>query len=106
FLAYTARQGVDQIVERATAKPSLMDFTAPDDIRHTLWRTDAGDHTALVKAFGEIPALYIADGHHRAASAARARQQLRGTHGSSGEWDTVLAVAFPGNQTQILPYNR
>jgi uncharacterized protein (DUF1015 family) len=59
----------------------------------------------LVDAFGVIPLLYIADGHHRAASAARARQQL-GANGARGEWDTVLAVAFPDNQTQVLPYNR
>jgi len=59
-----------------------------------------------VNAFGGIGALYIADGHHRAASAARARQQLRGSAGASGDWDTVLAVAFPDNQMQILPYNR
>ena len=52
-----------------------------------------------------MPALYIADGHHRAASAARARQHLR-QGGATGEWDTFLAVAFPGDQTQILPYNR
>src|SRR5262249_55898141 len=60
----------------------------------------------LVDAFGGIEALYIADGHHRAASAARAREQLRGSVGACGEWDTVLAVAFPDNQMQILPYNR
>jgi uncharacterized protein (DUF1015 family) len=57
-------------------------------------------------AFEAIPALYIADGHHRAASASRARQRLRGSSGTAGEWDTFLAVAFPDNQMHILPYNR
>jgi len=59
----------------------------------------------IVAAFNAIPSLYIADGHHRAASAARARQQL-GSKCGRGEWDTVLAVAFPDNQMQVLPYNR
>src|SRR5690606_3345361 len=49
---------------------------------------------------------YIADGHHRAASAARARQHLRGAAGGAGEWDTFLAVAFPDDQMCVLPYNR
>jgi uncharacterized protein (DUF1015 family) len=106
FLVYKDSEAVDRIVERVTAAPPLLDFTAVDDIQHTLWRTAAADQGALVMAFGQIPALYIADGHHRAASAARARQQLRGATGAEGAWDTFLAVAFPGNQTQILPYNR
>ena len=78
-----------------------------------------GDRDALVEAVERIPALYIADGHHRAASAARARTELRerrlaalaetsGTPGTSPGADaaTFLAVAFPDNQVQILPYNR
>ena len=61
---------------------------------------------ALALTFAAVPALYIADGHHRAASAARARQQLRGAGGQRGDWDAFLAVAFPDNQMQVLPYNR
>ena len=106
FLVYKADAAVDQVVDRVTAASPLVDFIAADDIQHTLWRAVATDQQALVEAFGRIPALYIADGHHRAASAARSRQLLRGTAGAAGEWDTVLAVAFPGDQTQILPYNR
>ena len=106
FLTYRATHGVDAVVERATGTAPLFDFTAPDGVQHTIWRVDAGLVEDLVAAFGRIPALYIADGHHRAASAARARQQLRGSTGDAGEWDTVLAVAFPDNQMQILPYNR
>jgi uncharacterized protein (DUF1015 family) len=60
---------------------------------------------ALVASFASVPALYIADGHHRAASAARARRHF-GAGGQAGEWDTFLAVAFPDAQVQILPYNR
>ena len=61
-------------------------------------------HAALAAAFAAIPQLYIADGHHRAASAARTRRALAGR--GAGEHDRVLAVAFPDNQMQILPYNR
>jgi len=107
FLTYKASPGVDAIVARITAsKPPLFDFTAPDGVQHTVWRVDAGDQRDVIAAFAGIPALYIADGHHRAASAARARQQLRGATGAGGEWDTFLAVAFPDSQVQILSYNR
>ncbi len=106
FLIHEPSSAVDAIVERSTAAPPLFDITAPDGVQHTIWQVDGRDERQLIAAFAAIPALYIADGHHRAASAARARQQLRGTNGAAGEWDTFLAVAFPGNQLQILPYNR
>jgi uncharacterized protein (DUF1015 family) len=107
FLTYKASSRVDAVVNRTIAsKPPLFDFTAVDDVQHTIWRVEVRDEHDLMTAFEAIPALYIADGHHRAASAARARQQLRGSAGTPGEWDTFLAVAFPDNQMQILPYNR
>ena len=106
FLTYTASPAVDAVVRATTATAPLYDFTAADGVQHTIWRVDVRDEHDLIAAFDRIPALYIADGHHRAASAARARQQLRGTSGASGPWDTFLAVAFPGNQMQVLPYNR
>jgi uncharacterized protein (DUF1015 family) len=105
FLTYRASPAVDRTSARVTAEPPLFDFTAADGVQHTIWRADAGAVRELVAGFGAIPSLYIADGHHRAASAARARQKL-GANGARGEWDTVLAVAFPDNQTQVLPYNR
>ena len=79
FLTYEASSAVDAVgrARRRTAQP-LFDFTAPDGVQHTIWTVDARDERELVAAFAAIPALYIADGHHRAASAARARQQLRG----------------------------
>jgi uncharacterized protein (DUF1015 family) len=107
FLTHQASSAVDAAVERITAtQPPLFDFIAPDTVQHTVWRITGRDQRDAIAAFAEIPALYIADGHHRAASAARARQQLRGASGAAGEWDTFLAVAFPDNQVQILPYNR
>jgi uncharacterized protein (DUF1015 family) len=106
FLTYRASPAVDRVVNRITGQPPLFDFTAPDGVQHTIWRASGADVKELVAAFDSIPLLYIADGHHRAASAARAREQLRGSNGARGEWDTVLAVAFPDDQTQVLPYNR
>ena len=105
FLTYRASPSVDATVTRVTGEAPLFDFTAVDGVQHTVWRAAHADASTLVGAFALIPRLYIADGHHRAASAARARQQL-GASGARGEWDTVLAVAFPDNQMQVLPYNR
>jgi uncharacterized protein (DUF1015 family) len=65
---------------------------------------DAADEDGAIAAMAQVPALYIADGHHRAASAARVRDRLR-SHGA-GEWDRFLAVAFADDQMQVLPYNR
>jgi uncharacterized protein (DUF1015 family) len=107
FLTYRASAEVEEITRRASSAPPLYDFTAPDGVRHTLWRVDgAGDGSALAAAFGRIPALYIADGHHRAASAARARAVLREEGSATAESETLLAVAFPDEQVRILPYNR
>ena len=105
FLVHRASAAIDAIVERTAAGPPLFDFTAVDGVQHSIWRIDGKDERAIIAAYGAMPALYIADGHHRAASAARTRQHLR-HGGSTGEWDTFLAVAFPEDQTQILPYNR
>ena len=106
FLTYRASPAVDRVVRRTTGEPPLFDFTAADGVQHTIWRAADAGVNELVAAFDAIPRLYIADGHHRAASAARARQQLRGSREARGEWDTLLAVAFPDNQAQVLPYNR
>ena len=105
FLTYRASGDVDGIARRVTAAAPLYDFTAADLVHHTIWRAEADDTRALVEAFGRIPALYIADGHHRAASAARARTELAST-GDAAESGTFIAVAFPDDQVQILPYNR
>ena len=106
FLTYGASGAVDDLVRAVAAGPPLFDFAAEDLVKHTVWRVPPQDRRGLVAAFEGVPALYIADGHHRAASAARVRQQLRGPAGARGEWDTFLAVAFPDNQMQVLAYNR
>jgi uncharacterized protein (DUF1015 family) len=112
FLTYPASIAVDDIEKRATQAPPLFDFEAADGVRHTVWRASPGDAEALVGAFRAIPALYIADGHHRAASASRTRAEMRerkiasASLGDGADASTVLAVAFPHNQMQVLPYNR
>ena len=110
FLTYRAGADVDRLASRATAGEPIIDFSAPDGVRHTLWRVGGEDRDALVAAFGRIPALYIADGHHRAASAARARTEMRDrvrpSLGDGADLSTMLGVAFPHDQVQILSYNR
>jgi uncharacterized protein (DUF1015 family) len=110
FLTYRAAAEVDRVASRATAGEPIIDFSAPDGVQHTLWRVGGEDRDALVAAFGRIPALYIADGHHRAASAARARTEMRDrvrpSLGDGADLSTMLGVAFPHDQVQILSYNR
>jgi uncharacterized protein (DUF1015 family) len=111
FLVYRSSPDIATMVARATAVEPLIDFTAADGVQHTLWKMSAGDRDALVGAFARIPALYIADGHHRAASAARARDEIRRNGGGQSlgdgaDFTSMLAVAFPHDEAQILPYNR
>jgi uncharacterized protein (DUF1015 family) len=106
FLTYRHTAAIDAIAERVCAGAPLYDFVAPDRVGHTVWRADEAATAALVAAVGQLPALYIADGHHRAASAARAHARFGPEAGAEAEHAWFLAVAFPDNQTQILPYNR
>ena len=107
FLTYKASEHVDLLCRTLTADAPVYDFRADDGIHHTIWRVPSKEATALVDAFAQIPALYIADGHHRAASAARARAEVNGQGpAGAGESDYFIAVAFPDNQMHILPYNR
>ena len=108
FQTYRGEARIDSLVADAlTNNPPLYDFVANDDIRHTIWRVP--NYQPLVEAFAEVPYLYIADGHHRAASAGRARAELK-EHGfgfiGNEEYNFFLCVIFPDNQLQILPYNR
>jgi len=106
FLTYRASKAVDAVADRVTACPPLFDFTAPDGIRHTVWTITGADLAAVVDAFDQLPWLYIADGHHRAASAARTRKALAERGVRSDEADWFQAVAFPDDQVNVLPYNR
>jgi uncharacterized protein (DUF1015 family) len=106
FLTYTATSDIDALAASATAGAPLYDFTAEDGVQHTIWRASGDVTAALVSAMHRVPRLYIADGHHRAASASRTRAQLRRQGATRPEADTFLAVAFPHDQVQILAYNR
>ena len=105
FLTYKASPAVDRLAREIAGDAPLYDFTADDGVHHTVWRASAAQTEGLVAEFGRVPELYIADGHHRAASAARARAELRAS-GGSADADRFIAVAFPDNQMQVLPYNR
>ncbi len=112
FLVYRADARIDGIVARAARAAPLFDFCADDGVQHTVWRVSRPDRDSLVAAFAQVPALYIADGHHRAASAARARTDIRSrgitriSLGDDADYTTLLAVAFPHDQVRILAYNR
>jgi uncharacterized protein (DUF1015 family) len=106
FLTYRRSADVDAVAARVTAGGPIYDLTAADGVAHTIWRVTGADMDALVRAFGAIPATYIADGHHRAASAARARQALEAKGERTAAAQAFVAVAFPDTQVQILPYNR
>lgn len=107
FLAYRDRPAIDALVGRAMEPPPLYDFVAADGVRHTMWRVDRP--SALAEVFAAVDRSYVADGHHRAASASRARAALRDSnpaHTGREEYNSFLAVLFPASQLVILPYHR
>ena len=110
FLTYRSdptNAEINRKIEELTLSPPLYDFVADDGVSHTVWIVP--DSGVLESLFSRIPCLYIADGHHRAASASRARTELRSAnphHTGLESYNFVLAVAFPSNQLHILPYHR
>jgi uncharacterized protein (DUF1015 family) len=109
FLTYRGVEQIDKTIAYTLTPEPLCDFTAPDGVQHTIWRALDDAAAALVESFRSVPLLYIADGHHRAASASRAAAHLRSQsarHTGEEEYDYFLAVLFPSSQVQILPYNR
>ncbi|HTR42017.1 MAG TPA: DUF1015 family protein [Pseudomonadales bacterium] len=103
FLTYKAVAEMDDYVKIKTSTPPAIDFTAKDGVRHSSWTiSDANEISQIEKLFARIPALYIADGHHRSAAAGRVFQSRKG----AGQSGSFLTVIFPHNQMQILPYNR
>jgi uncharacterized protein (DUF1015 family) len=103
FLTYPADRRLDEFVAKKTSGKPEIDFTAKDGVRHVSWTIqDPHDVKFIETQFARIPSLYIADGHHRSAAAARVFQSRQGA-GHSGQF---LVVIFPHNQMQVLPYNR
>jgi uncharacterized protein (DUF1015 family) len=102
FLVHRPAPAIAEVIERTTATAPAIDFMAPDEVRHRLWVIDDdASIAALVKGFAGAGPLYIADGHHRTAAAARVAA-ARGDAAESG----FLAVSFPVDEVRILPYNR
>ena len=110
FLAYRQNIALKEIVAEEKTKPALYDFVSDDGIRHRVWQIDGADRTdAIEAAFAAIPSTYIADGHHRAASAVKVGLKRRTKHpGYTGEepFNYFLSVLFPDEELMILPYNR
>lgn len=108
FLTYRHQKPIDAFVARIKQSEPLYDFEADDGVRHRVWLiSERGDITELEAAFADVPALYIADGHHRCASAAKVAQ-MRRARGYSGRepFNYFLSVIFPDKDLKILDYNR
>ena len=107
FLTYRDEPAVTALVAAKVREQPLHDFTAPDGIQHTAWRVAGG--AEWIQAFDRVPWLYIADGHHRAASAARVarlRRERNPHHTGTEDYNWFLCVIFPASELKILPYNR
>lgn len=107
FLTYRDQPAIDKQVELDVNDRPLYHFVARDGVTHTIW--EVADAQPYVEAFKQVPCAYIADGHHRSASATRAGMERRAAnpnHTGEEEYNWFLAVLFPASQLQILPYNR
>ena len=107
FLAFRGTSDTRTIIAETLTSDPIYDFTAPDGVRHTIWKVI--DSSATVNAFSEVPAIYIADGHHRVESARVARERLREinpNHSGDEEYNFFIAGIFPAEDLKILPYNR
>ncbi len=109
FLTYRDNAKINALVAEITQEAPYYDFTAPDGITHKMWKAGAKS-AELAKIFAEeVPCFYIADGHHRAASASRAAATCRAAnpdHKGDEEYNYFLAVTFPQSELAILAYNR
>jgi len=103
FLTYRARADVDALVAEVQRGAPEYDLVTQDGVGHQLWVVPEATGARLEGLFREVPALYVADGHHRSAAASRVHAKRKGT---PGEHDRFLAVVFPHDQMQILAYNR
>ena len=110
FLTYRGVDEINNFVNKTIADTEpLYNFTAPDGIQHTVWIMPGDYNDLLINEFAKIDKLYVADGHHRAKSASRAREDKRKAnpiHTGDEEYNYFIAVIFPGEQLHIMPYNR
>ncbi len=109
FLTYRNNEIIEAITTKVSKTTPLYDLTADDGVKHTIWRVaDDADINTLSKTFDAMECLYIADGHHRSASASRIAASRNKGKSEKGDapHDYFLSVIFPDNQMQILDYNR
>ncbi len=109
FLTYRPSPATRKLGKSSTLGAPLFEFVAVDGVAHTIWRAPAEMNRSLIDAFGDVPLLYIADGHHRAKSGSRAREELRlgnAQHTGDEEYNFFQCVLFPADEVRILPYNR
>jgi uncharacterized protein (DUF1015 family) len=110
FLTYSHKPKIDDLVSEITLQKPDIDFVAADGISHTLWIVDdAMQIKQFAELFKDVPALYIADGHHRSAAASRAclmRKEANPNHTGDEPYNYFLAVMFPENQLYVMDYNR
>ncbi len=110
FLTYPDRADMNSLVKQITSAPAAYDFTSEDGIRHTLWVvSDDKAINEIQSIFSQIPLLYVADGHHRSASAAAVARQMRAknpAHTGGESYNYFLSVIFPASHLYIMDYNR
>ena len=110
FLCYRRQDAIEAVVTRERRNTPLYDFTEDDGVHHEVWRiSDEATVEALAEAFEKVPNTYIADGHHRAASAVKVALKRREAHPDytgKEEFNYFLSVLFPDSELEILPYNR
>ncbi len=110
FLAYRASGEIDDLANAIRERAPIYDLVTEDGIGHTVWTvSDPGEIESFLSMFSNVSALYVADGHHRTAAAARTGQALRekaATHTGEEPFEYFMAVLFPHDQLQILDYNR
>ena len=110
FFAFPDNEILETIIRKVTSAEAEYDFTAPDGFGHHFWVVDdPTDIAAITEAFAAMPSLYIADGHHRSAAAARVgleKAQTDPNHTGDEEYNYFLAVAFPASHLRIIDYNR
>ncbi len=111
FLTYPGSAGIKAVIDNhITSESPLYDVAAPDGVRHEVWRLPNAKAIPLTSLFAEqVPAAYVADGHHRAASAfnvGQKRREANPAHTGAENYNWFLSVLFPGSELKILPYNR
>lgn len=110
FLAYRANEVINGEVRKAKENPALYDFVSDDGIRHAVWKISAPEAVEKIQAaFAQIDRIYIADGHHRAASAVKVgfkRREANPSYTGGEEFNFFLSVLFPDEQLMIMDYNR